>query len=44
MESGVQLFNKPPGLTTPQDFRIYENKKIIYSGKLNEYNNYAYTL
>ncbi|WP_251859584.1 hypothetical protein [Clostridium sp. Marseille-Q2269] len=43
MESGVQLFNKPPGLTTPQDFRIYENKKIIYRGKLKEYSTYNFT-
>ncbi|MGO5066415.1 MULTISPECIES: hypothetical protein [unclassified Clostridium] len=42
IESGVKLFDKPPGLTTPQDFRIYENKKIVYSGKLNEYKSYNY--
>lgn len=37
-ESGIKLFNKKPQFVTPYDFRISEHLKLIYSGKLLDYN------
>lgn len=35
--SGVNLFDKPPGLVTPEDFRQHADATLIYEGMLAEY-------
>lgn len=35
--SGVRLWDKPPALVTPEDFRRHERLKIVYAGKLKDY-------
>lgn len=36
-KSGLNLFNKPPGLVTPNDFMELEELNHIYTGKLSDY-------
>lgn len=36
-KSGLNLFNKPPGLVTPNDFMELEELEHIYTGKLTDY-------
>ncbi|MFA5523945.1 MAG: hypothetical protein WDA24_06285 [Tissierellales bacterium] len=36
-KSGLNLFNKPPGLVTPNDFLDLKELEHIYTGKLSEY-------
>lgn len=36
-ESGIELFNKDPGLVRPEDFRTWDGLELIYEGKLNRY-------
>ncbi|MNV84417.1 hypothetical protein D3C71_1782890 [compost metagenome] len=35
--SGIKLWNKLPALVTPDDFRQSDRLKLIYQGKLSEY-------
>ncbi|GAK41587.1 hypothetical protein TCA2_4078 [Paenibacillus sp. TCA20] len=35
--SGIKLWNKLPALVTPEDFRQCDRLKLIYEGKLSEY-------
>lgn len=37
-KGGVNLFNKSPSLVTPRDFRKCTALKLVYTGKLIEYN------
>jgi hypothetical protein len=37
-KSGIEIFNKQPELITPYDFRISKHLKLIYTGKLLDYN------
>lgn len=40
-KSGLNLFNKPPGLVTPNDFLDLKELNHIYTGKLSEYSKEA---
>lgn len=35
--SGVHLFDKHPGLVTPDDFRLHPRAKLIFEGKLTDF-------
>ncbi len=37
--SGIYLFNKPPALVTPKDFRKCRKLKLLYEGRLRSYYN-----
>lgn len=39
-KSGVDVFDKEPGLVRPEDFRVWDELEIIYEGKLIDYRNY----
>lgn len=36
-KAGVQMFDKQPGLTRPEDFRVWDDLEIIYRGRLRDY-------
>lgn len=37
LNSGINIVNKPPGLTSPMDIKQYEGLEFIYEGFLNTY-------
>lgn len=39
-KAGVELFDKEPGLTRPEDFRVWKVPELIYEGKLHQYRSY----
>ena len=39
-KSGVDLFNKKPGLVRPEDFRVCPYLETVYEGRLNKYRDY----
>lgn len=39
-KAGVEMFDKKPGLTRPEDFRTWNELELIYEGKLIDYRNY----
>lgn len=39
-KAGVKMFDKPPGLAKPEDFRVWSELELVYEGKLNQYRQY----
>ncbi len=36
-KSGIELFDKKPGLVRPEDFRVWKDLELVYEGKLVDY-------